>query len=556
MGSRRLAAHVFPGQRHLSVRQTATRAQQERVFAAEEPPVLLDSDKHAVGYLSSILNARVYDVAYETPLQHARSLSKALENNILLKREDMQPVHSFKIRGAYNKMVQLPQSQLDLGVVACSAGNHAQGVALSAAQLGCRAVIVMPLATPRIKVDAVRAFGGLTTEVVLHGNNYDEAAAEAQRFQKEQGLEMIHPFDDPAVIAGQGTVGAEILKQTTSRELDAIFVCCGGGGMLAGVAAYVKRVRPLVKVIGVEAEDAAGMTASLAAGQVVTLPSVGLFADGAAVRTVGQETFRVCSQLVDGMVTVTTDELCAAIKNGFEDTRCVFEPAGALGIAGAKKYLQDNHMLGSTVVAVTSGANIDFDRLRFVSERADSTETLLSVRIPERPGAFRDLYSVIAPRNVTEFSYRYNTAKRADVIISFQAKGNGAEKLRDKQQVIQELEDCGYGVSNLDNDELGKVHLRHLAGGRPPPGAVLNEQLYRFQFPEAPGALSRFLNSLNKGWDVSLFHYRSHGDDFGRVLVGILVSPTEEEQFNSFLQELGYEYHREGDNPLYDQFLR
>lgn len=531
------------------------KAQEKHVFDGK--PVILDSSKHAVGYLSNILNARVYDVVKETALEPAVYLSAELQNTVLLKREDTNNVKSFKIRGAYNKLVSLSDEERARGVVACSAGNHAQGVAMSAAFVGCKAVIVMPLATPEIKVNAVRQFGGDSVQVVLHGNNYDEAAAEAKRLQAEQGLSMLHPFDDPAVIAGQGTIAMEILKQTTSRNLDIIFVCCGGGGMLAGIAAYVKRVRPTVKVIGVEAEDAAGMTASLKAGQVVTLAKVGLFADGAAVRTVGTETFRLCNMHVDDMVTVSTDEICAAIKSGFNDTRCVLEPAGALGIAGARKYLLQNGLKGNTVVAITSGANMDFDRLRFVSERADSSETLLAVRIPERPGAFRELYSLIMPRNVTEFSYRWSTAKHADVIISFQTIGTSPPKrVQDGDSVQADLRNAGYDVTDLDTNELGKVHLRYLAGGRPPAGEIPHEKLYRFQFPESPGALDRFLNAISGDWNVTLFHYRSHGDDFGRVLVGLEVSPEDEKKSYKFLQDLGYSYHRETDNPIYRQFFR
>jgi len=353
-------------------------------------------------------------------------------------REDLQPVFSFKLRGAYNKIVSTPAADLERGVVACSAGNHAQGVALSASRKNIKAVIVMPLATPQIKVNAVRRFGGPTVTVKLHGKNYDEASEEALRLAREEGLTMVHPFDDPDVIAGQGTIGMEILKATNGQPLDAIFVCVGGGGLISGIAAYVKAVRPSVKVIGVEAEDAAGMTASLQAGHVVTLDRVGLFADGAAVRVVGKETFRVCSHLVDEMVTVTTDEICAAIKAGFQDTRSVMEPAGALAIAGAKKYCAAEQWKDKTIVAIASGANMDFDRLRFVSERSDSTESLLSVRISERPGSFRQLYSGIFPRNVTEFSYRFNSPDTADVIISFQSMPN-TNREEDKQQVLENI---------------------------------------------------------------------------------------------------------------------
>ncbi|CBN74457.1 Threonine ammonia-lyase [Ectocarpus siliculosus] len=505
------------------------------------------------GYLNKVLNARVYDVAIDTPLQKAVNMSNDLNNNIFFKREDLQPVHSFKLRGAYNKMSSLPRSALDTGVVACSAGNHAQGVALSAKKLNVKAVIVMPLATPMIKVNAVRNHGGPTVSIRLHGMNYDEAAEEANRLVEEEGLSLIHPFDDPEVIAGQGTIGMEILKERNGRALDIVFCCCGGGGLVAGVAAYIKQVRPEVKVIGVEPEDAAGMTLSTKADQVITLPSVGLFADGAAVRTTGAETFRVARDYVDSMMTVTTDEICQAIKLGFNDTRCVMEPAGALAIAGMRKYLKDQGLVGHSVVAVCSGANMDFDRLRFVSERADSSETLISATIPERPGAFQELYSVVFPRNVTEFSYRYHTSSRADMMVSFQAL-EGTSRKDDALTVVEGLRSKGMEVMDLSSNELAKAHARHMVGGRSP--NVMNEVLYRFEFPESPGALSRFLAALSGGWNVSLFHYRNHGSDFGRVLAGIQVPPGEMAEFHEFLKELGYTYHDESRNPVYSQFFK
>ncbi|KAL1515216.1 hypothetical protein AB1Y20_004277 [Prymnesium parvum] len=500
-------------------------------------------------YLGKILNARVYEIAHETPLVYAPVLSAALGNRVLLKREDLQPVFSFKIRGAYNKIAQLSREQLAKGIVACSAGNHAQGVALSARELKVDAVIVMPVATPAIKVDAVRKFGG---NVRLHGATYDEAQAEAMRLVETEERTLIHPFDDPYVIAGQGTIGMEILKQTTGKPLHAIFVCCGGGGMLAGIAAYVKRVRPGVLVIGVEAEDAAGMTASLRRGRLTTLDSVGIFADGAAVRTVGAETFRICHELVDDMVTVSTDEICAAIKDGFFDTRCILEPAGALAIAGMKSYCAKTNLRDQTFVAIASGANMDFDRLRFVSERADSSETLVSALIPEKPGSFRALVSLIEPRNVTEVSYRFGSRTRAAVLLGFQAKG-----LEDALNVQQAMREKGFEVSDLSNNELAKAHTRFLAGGRSP---VENEVLYRFEFPERPGALTNFLDVLNDSshneWTVTLFHYRNHGADIGRVLVGIQVPPDEHSMLDTFLEKLGYVYHCEGDNENYHHFFR
>jgi threonine dehydratase len=478
------------------------------------------------------------------------SLEQHLKNTVLLKREDTQPVFSFKIRGAYNKMAHLTTEELNQGVVACSAGNHAQGVALSAKMLGCRAIIVMPLATPAIKINSVRVHGGPTVEVRLFGNNYDEAAAEAKRLEYEEGMTMIHPFDDPYVIAGQGTIGLEILKACVSRPLDAIFVCCGGGGMLAGIAAYVKRVRPSVKVIGVEAADAAGMTTSLREGKQVTLDSVGLFADGAAVKTIGRETFRVCNRLVDDMVTVDTDQICNAIKLSYNDARVVLEPAGALGVAGMKKYVEENEMTGQTLVAITSGANMDFDRLRFVSERADGSEKTLAVTIPETPGSFRALYSLIWPRNVTEFSYRYDNQGDAHVLISFQPVMNIEN---DFQAIINSIHESGFGCIDVSHSELAKVHIRNMAGGR---SNVPNERLFRFDFPESPGALQRFLLSLDIEWNVSLFHYRNHGDDFGRVLVGIQVPETAHDQLLRFLDTLCYNYKEETDNPVYHLFLR
>jgi threonine dehydratase len=466
-----------------------------------------------------------------------------------LKREDTQPVFSFKIRGAYNKMAHMTQQELDNGVVACSAGNHAQGVAMSARMLNCRAVIVMPLATPSIKVNAVRTHGGRTVEVRLFGNNYDEAATEAMRLRDEEGMTFVHPFDDPYVIAGQGTIGMEILKECVSRPLDAIFVCCGGGGMLAGIAAYVKRVRPNVKVFGVEAEDAAGMTASIREGKIVTLPSVGLFADGAAVKTVGKETFRVCKALVDDMITVTTDELCSAIKLTYNDARVVLEPAGALAVAGLKKYVEENEITGRTFVAITSGANMDFDRLRFVAERADGSERTLAVTIPETPGSFRALYKLVWPRNVTEFSYRFESNSNAHIYISFQPVLNIEN---DFEGVMRSLQENGFSCIDLTHNELAKTHVRHLAGGR---SYVPHERLFRFEFPESPGALQRFLLSLDMDWNVSLFHYRNHGDDFGRVLVGIQVPEKHDKSLQSFLSTLGYRYVEETNNTVYRNFL-
>jgi len=407
-----------------------------------------------------------------------------------------------------------------------------------------------------IKIKAVKTHGGSTVEVRLFGNNYDEAAAEAGRLQKEEGMIMIHPFDDPLVIAGQGTIGMEILKDCVSRPLEAIFVCCGGGGMLAGIAAYVKRVRPNVKVIGVEAEDAAGMTASIKAGKVVTLDHVGLFADGAAVKTIGNETFRVCNRLVDDMVTVSTDEISDAIKLCYNDARVVLEPAGALGIAGLKKYCDLNPSIKQkSLVAITSGANMDFDRLRFVSERADSSEKMLSVTIPEQPGSFRTLYSLIWPRNVTEFSYRFESTSEANVLISFQPLLTNVigNKDNDFENVMDGLKQFGFKCFDISNSELAKDHVRHMAGGR---SCVKHERLFRFDFPESPGALQRFLLALDITWNVSLFHYRNCGHDIGRVLVGLQVPEKCDKNLRFFLTNLGYRYYEETDNPVYKNFLR
>ena len=502
-------------------------------------------------YLGKILNARVYEAATETPLQAAPRLSAQLANTVLLKREDLQPVFSFKIRGAYNKISQLSPEKLAAGIVACSAGNHAQGVAMSAAQLKTDAVIVMPKGTPSIKVDAVRKLRG---NVLLHGSSYDEAQAEAMRLVELEGRTLIHPFDDPYVIAGQGTIGAEIQRACAATRLDAIFVCCGGGGMLAGIASYMKRVRPEVMIIGVEAEDAAGMTASLRAGKRVALDQVGLFADGAAVKLVGQETFRICHELVDDMVTVTTDEICAAIKDGFMETRCVLEPAGALAIAGLKQWVARTSARDMTLVATASGANMDFDRLRFVSERADSSETMLSVLVPEEPGSFRALIGHLEPRNVTEFSYRLGDTRRASIYLSFQAAGASDDaRMSDAEAVVSSMRSSGLEVTNLRDNELAKSHLRHLGGGR---ASIDHERLIRFEFPERPGALVHFLDALNAvGWNVSLFQYRNHGADIGRVLAGVQVPPEDEGRMEDFLNQVGYRYQIEDDNAIAASFL-
>ena len=521
--------------------------------------------KTATSYLTKILTSEVYAIANETPLNFAANLSNTINNQAYIKREDTQPVFSFKIRGAYNKIAKLTPELRSKGVVTCSAGNHAQGVALSASRLGINATIVMPLATPLIKVNAVRRFGGPTVTVKLHGQNYDEAAAEAKRLVIENKLTMVHPFDDPDVIAGQGTIGMEIIKSFVGKKLDVVFACVGGGGLLSGIATSIKALRPDVKVIGVEAEDAAGMTESLVAGKVITLPQVGLFADGAAVKTVGEHTFKICNELVDEMITVQTDEICAAIKHGFNDTRCVLEPAGALAIAGMVKYSKLYDCKDKTFVAISSGANMDFDRLRFVSERADSSETLMSVAIPEQPGSFRMLHSLLHPRNITEFSYRHNGSGSANVFVSLQLL-SGKKQDEDKSFVSKLLASKGYPVTDLSRNEMAKAHARHLVGGRGLESIVssddnkkMQELVYRFEFPEAPGALDRFLTTVakfNQGWSISLFHYRNHGHDFGRVLVGLLVEKSDMKAFESFLDNLGYTYYDETSNIAYSQFLK
>jgi len=498
-------------------------------------------------YLEKILNAQVYDVAIETPLDFAPNLSARLGNPILLKREDMQPVFSFKLRGAYNKIARLSPERLKRGVICASAGNHAQGVALSAVKIGCRAVIVMPTTTPAIKVDAVKSRGG---EVVLFGDSYDESYGHAVELEKAEKLTFVHPFDDPEVIAGQGTIGLEILRQHT-KPIHAVFCAVGGGGLISGVAACIKRLRPETKIIGVEAVDADAMTQSLQAGKRVRLEHVGLFADGAAVKYVGEETFRLCQQYVDEMVLVDTDAICAAIKDVFEDTRAVLEPAGAMAVAGAKAYAARHKLKGKTLVAVASGANMNFDRLRFVAERAEvgeQREAVLAVTLPEQPGAYKKFLSLIGVRNITEFNYRYNDAKDAHVFVGIQV-GSRGESLK----LVELLRKHGYATLDLTDDEMAKGHIRHLVGGRS--ANIDDELIYRFEFPERPGALMNFLNQMSASWNISLFHYRNHGADYGRVLVGMQVPDAEMEEFEAFLKKLGYSHWNETDNPAYKLFL-
>jgi threonine dehydratase len=505
-------------------------------------------------YLEKVLNAQVYDVAIETPLELANNLSARVGNKIILKREDMQPVFSFKIRGAYNKIASLSTEKLKRGVMGASAGNHAQGVAMSAAKVGCRAVIVMPTSTPGIKIDAVKGRGG---EVVLFGDSYDDAYAHALELEKTEKLTFVHPFDDPEVIAGQGTIAMEILRQHSRHNgpIHAIFCCVGGGGLLAGVAAYIKRLRPEIKVIGVEAMDADAMTQSLAKGHRVRLQQVGLFADGAAVKFVGEETFRLCKEYVDEMVLVDTDAICAAIKDVFEDTRSILEPAGALAVAGAKEYARKNKLKDKNLIAISSGANMNFDRLRFVAERAEvgeRREAVLAVTLPEKPGAYKKFLGLIGKRNVTEFNYRYHTASEAHVFVGIQVGDrNEANKL------VEQLSKHGYPTLDLTDDEMAKNHIRHMVGGHAPAVCEkgMHELLYRFEFPERPGALMNFLTQMSAGWNISLFHYRNHGADYGRVLVGMQVPPGDMGKFKEFLKNLGYAHWDESKNPAYKLFL-
>ena len=506
-------------------------------------------------YLERILRARVYDVAVETPLEVAPNLSARLGNRVLLKREDMQPVFSFKCRGAYNKMANLPARALARGVIASSAGNHAQGVALAAQKLGCGAAIVMPTTTPKIKVDAVKARGA---EVHLRGDTYDEAYAEARRLARSRKLAFVHPYDDPDVIAGQGTIGMEILRQAT-QPLDAVFVAVGGGGLIAGIASYIKRLRPSVKVIGVEPVDADAMARSLKAGRRVVLDHVGLFADGVAVKQVGEITFRLCRELLDGMIRVDTDQICAAIKDVFEDTRTILEPAGALAIAGAKIHVERTGVRGKRLVAVASGANTNFDRLRFVAERAEvgeHREAILAVTIPERPGSFKKFCATLGARNITEFNYRIADPKEAHVFVGVEVH-NRDETAR----IVKVLEREGLKALDLSEDEMAKLHVRHMVGGHAPAGirtsarGAPDELLYRFEFPERPGALMNFLSNMRTDWNISLFHYRNQGSDYGRVLVGMQVPRGEMREFQRFLNALGYPCVEETRNPAYRLFL-
>lgn len=500
-------------------------------------------------YVEKILTSHVYDVAIETPLDRMARLSQRLDNTLLLKREDLQPVFSFKLRGAYNRMSKLSVEESNAGVVAASAGNHAQGVALSAKKMGISALIVMPKTTPAIKVEAVRAYGA---EIALHGNSYDDAYSYALTLSEKQGRTFIHPYDDPDVIAGQGTIAMEILRQHAD-PIHAVFIPVGGGGLIAGMAAYIKAIRPEIKVIGVEPDDAASMKAALAADERVILDQVGLFADGTAVKQVGAEPFRIARATVDEIVTVDSDEICAAIMDIFDDTRSIAEPSGALAVAGAKKYIAREQIQGQTIVVIDSGANINFDRLRHVAERAElgeRREVLFATTIDEKPGSFKQFCQALSDRGITEFNYRYADNQQAHVFVGVRLSGGDAER----QSLFKSLDAAGYDWVDFSDNEMAKLHVRYMVGGHAP--QVEHEQLYRFEFPERPGALLRFLTRVGHRWNISLFHYRNHGAAYGRVLVGVQVKDDDQTEFQDFLDALGYSYIEETKNPAYEMFLK
>ncbi|EGV52134.1 threonine ammonia-lyase, biosynthetic [Candidatus Endoriftia persephone] len=498
-------------------------------------------------YIERILRARVYDVAQETPLERAKLLSSRLNNSVFLKREDLQPVFSFKLRGAYNKIFNLTPKERERGVIAASAGNHAQGVALAAQKLNIQALIVMPLTTPPIKVQAVKNLGAKT---VLIGDSYDDAYAHSQELVKEKGLVFIHPFDDPDVIAGQGTIAMEVLRQHPQPP-EAIFVPVGGGGLIAGIGAYVKYVRPEVKVIGVEPNDAPTLYKALEANRRVTLKQVGIFADGVAVRQIGKETFRIAKQVVDEVVLVSSDEICAAIKDIFDDTRAIAEPAGALSVAGMKAYVKQHGIEGKSLVAIESGANINFDRLRHVAERAEvgeRREALFAVQIPERAGSFLRFCKMLGKRSITEFNYRYSDATTAQIFVGIELSGGDQER----EDLLERFRGSGYAIVDMTDNETAKLHIRYMVGGHA--HGIVDEQLVRFEFPERPGALLFFLSSLGRRWNISLFHYRNHGSAFGRVLMGIQVPTRERAEFKRLLNGLGYPFWKETENPAYRLF--
>ncbi len=501
-------------------------------------------------YLKKILTAQVYDVARESELTYARHLSARLGNHIHLKREDNQTVFSFKLRGAYNRMANLSAEDRARGVVTASAGNHAQGVALSASRLGLHAVIAMPVTTPQVKVDAVRTHGGANVEIALFGDSYSDAYQHALTIQAQRGLTFVHPFNDPDVIAGQGTVAMEILRQLQG-PIDAVFIPIGGGGLMAGMSFYIKALRPEIRVIGVQTEDSCAMARSLAAGERVTLADVGLFSDGTAVKVVGDETFRLCREYVDEVVLVDTDALCAAIKDVFQETRSLLEPAGALAVAGVKAYVEREGVQGRTFVAVASGANMNFDRMRFVADRAEvgeEGEAVFAVTIPEERGSFKRFCELVGARNVTEFNYRIADARQAHLFVGVQTR-----KRNEGALIAATFQEHGFATLDLTHDELSKQHIRYMVGGHSP--LAHDELLYRFAFPERPGALMRFLSSMAPNWNISLFHYRNQGADYSNILVGIQVPETEQDAFEQFLQTLGYAYWNESSNPVYSLFL-
>ncbi len=508
---------------------------------------IINDDIMTERYIKKILESRIYDLVRETPLEQAPLISSRVQNKVLLKREDLQPVFSFKLRGAYNKLLNLTEAQRQTGVIAASAGNHAQGVAMGAAHLDIKATIVMPRTTPQIKVDAVRA---LNAKVVLYGDTYDEASAHSKNLAKEKSYTYIHPYDDVDVIAGQGTIGVEILRQHHG-EIDAIFIAVGGGGLCAGIATYVKYLRPHTKIIAVEPQDAACLDAALKAGRRVKLPQVGLFADGVAVGQIGEKTFPILRELVDEVVTVSTDEICAAIKDIFEDTRSIVEPAGALSVAGIKKYCSEKAVSGKTLVGINCGANMNFDRLRYISERTEigeKREAVLAVTIPEEPGSFRRFCAALAKRSVTEFNYRYSDQREARIYVGVQVTSE-----QDRQTLVDLLVTKGYPVVDLTDNEVAKLHIRHMVGGHA--HTELDEVVYRFEFPERPGALMQFLNTLGSQWNISMFHYRNHGAAFGRVLLGLQVPYKERKKLRQSFDKLHYEYWDETENEAYKLFL-
>ncbi|MCH8532823.1 MAG: threonine ammonia-lyase, biosynthetic [Saccharospirillum sp.] len=499
-------------------------------------------------YVKKILNAKVYEAAIETPLEPARFLSRRMNNNILIKREDLQSVFSFKLRGAYNKMSTLSEEQRNKGVICASAGNHAQGLAEASRLMGVKAIIVMPKTTPDIKVANVRARGG---KVVLHGDAFDDALEHARKIEAEKQLTFIHPYDDPDIIAGQGTVAREILHQHAGKPIDAIFIPVGGGGLMAGMAAYIKYLQPDIRVVAVEYEESACLAAAMKAGKRVTLSQVGIFADGIAVAQIGKETWKICKDHVDEVITVTSDEICAAVKDIFDDTRSITEPAGAVSVAGMKKYVEREKCSGQTLVTISSGANTNFDRLRYVAERAEvgeHREAILSVTIPERPGAFKKFVGIIGKRAITEFNYRYDNENEANIFVGIKISSN-----EERLQIVEALREADHPVLDLTDNEVAKSHVRHLVGGHAP--GIPNERLYRFEFPERPGALAKFLNTLGGHWNISLFHYRNHGAAYGRVLAGIQVADEDLKLFRQKLDDLGYRYWNESDNPVYKVFL-